>query len=312
MLRLKSKFAVLSMLGMLGFSLAGCGKKDDHIVDNDVYFYYDDKDETDSNEIDTNNDNINIIYINNGTISVNAIETVTAKCDVNIRETPIDGNVLKVLLKGESLPLLEKLDNGWYAVKFDGGVAYICGKYLSVTTEYEITSSIKDIYYTNDTTELKVPACFSNSGKEETISIDKNVCVEVYGEEGNSYIACVDGHIGYIGRENLTKLSGEFAVIDLSDKTITLYRDNEVVSVLPATINIDASNAKGLFYIFEIKTDRCLIGKDYQVYVDYVAYYNGGSSYITYGSDGGVNVPEESIDEVRKTLHLSSEIIVQQ
>lgn len=303
MLRLKNKVAILSMLGMLGFGLSGCGSKDTPIVDNDIYYYYDDKNEKDSEEF----------TINNGSISINSVEIVTAKCDVNIRETPIDGEVLKVLYKGESLPLLEKLDNGWYAVKYDGKVAYICGKYLDITTEYEINSTIKDIYYTNEPIELSVPESLSSSNKEEVISIGKNVCVEVYFEDDDRYLVSVDGHIGYIGKDNLTKLSDEFAVIDISDKTITLYRDNEIVSVLPITNNIsNIPGGKGLFYIYEIKTDRCLIGKDYQVYVDYVAYYNGGSSYITYGSDGGVNVTEESIDDVRKTLHLNSEIIVQQ
>ena len=289
MLRFKNKVAIVSMLSMLGFGLAGCGNKDNQIADDDVFYYYDDKDESKDNET----------TINNSNISINTVETVTADRDVNIRTKPIDGEVLKVLYKGESLPLLEKLDNGWYAVSYNGGVAYICGKYLNITTEYEVNSSIKDIYYTNECVELK---CFGTD-KEEVISIDKNVCVEVYGEEGDLYLVSIDGHIGYMNKNNLTKLSNEFAVIDISSKTITLYKDNDAISVIPITNNISNSE-KGIFYIYEIKTDRYLIGKDYQVYVDYIAYY-GDNSYITYGE-------EENKDVIRKTLQVGSEVIVQQ
>lgn len=297
MLRLKNKVAIVSLLGMLGLGLVGCGSKDNQ-VDDDIFYYYNDKNEENGT-------------LNNGSISVSTVEIATAKCDVNVRISPIDGEVLKVLYKGESLPLLEKLDNGWYAVSYNGGVAYISGKYLDVSYEYEINSSIKDIYYTNSRVELKVPEIYSSSNKEEIISIDKNVCVEVYAEEGDLYLVSIDGHIGYIEKNNLTKLSNEFAVIDIDSKTITLYKDNVVISVIPITNNI-SNSTKGLFYIYEIKTDRCLIGKDYQVYVDYIAFYNDGNSYITYGSDGGVDVDESNIDQIKMTLSIGSEVIVQQ
>lgn len=300
MLRIKNKIAMISILGMLGLGLTGCGNKDDKIVDDNIYFYHDDK-----NEI--SNDDINI---ENSNIPVRTIEIATAIGDVNIRTTPIDGNILNVLYKGESLPLVEKLDNGWCAVMYNGSVAYISGKYLSISTEYDIDAKIKDVYYTSESIELKIPKEFSSSDKEEVITIDKNVCVLVYAIENDSYLVSVNGHIGYIGRNNLIKLSDEFAVVDISDKTLTLYKDNEIESVLPVSIN--GSLEKGLFYIYDVKNDRLLIGKDYNVYVDYISYYDGNSSYITSGSRGGINVDESNVEEVAKRLHLNSQILIQE
>ena len=49
---------------------------------------------------------------------------VYAKGSVNVRETPIDGKVMTVLHKGESLPLVSP----WYAVEVDGEVGYISAK----------------------------------------------------------------------------------------------------------------------------------------------------------------------------------------
>lgn len=49
---------------------------------------------------------------------------VYAKGSVNVRETPIDGKVMTVLHKGESLPLVSP----WYAVEVDGEVGYITAK----------------------------------------------------------------------------------------------------------------------------------------------------------------------------------------
>ena len=57
MLRIKNKIAMISILGMLGLGLTGCGNKDDKIVDDNIYFYHDDK-----NEI--SNDDINIAIFN--------------------------------------------------------------------------------------------------------------------------------------------------------------------------------------------------------------------------------------------------------
>lgn len=300
MLRIKNKIAMISILGMLGLGLTGCGNKDDKIVDDNIYFYHDDK-----NEI--SNDDINI---ENSNIPVRTIEIATAIGDVNIRTAPIDGTILDVLYKGESLPLVEELDNGWCAVLYNDSVAYISGKYLSISTEYEIDAKIKDVYYTSESIELNIPKEFSNTDKEEVMTIDKNVCVLVYAIESDSYLVSVNGHIGYIGCDNLIKLSDEFAVVDISDKTLTLYKDSVVESVLPISIN--GSLEKGLFYIYDVKNDRLLIGKDYNVYVDYISYYDGNSSYITSGSKAGINVDESNIEEVAKRLYINSPLLIQE
>lgn len=61
-------------------------------------------------------------------------ETVYATADVNIRENSgTDSRIVGMLSFGESIELVEHLDNGWSAVRFGGEVCYISTQYLSET-----------------------------------------------------------------------------------------------------------------------------------------------------------------------------------
>ena len=65
-------------------------------------------------ELKEEEDHLNIDYY------VTALENTTIYDDTNTKS-----NKLSILVKGESLPFICDLENGWYEIKYDGGSAYV-------------------------------------------------------------------------------------------------------------------------------------------------------------------------------------------
>lgn len=59
---------------------------------------------------------------------------------VNVRTEPsTDGDRLGQLRPGDEVEVMEILDNGWYRIVYNGGIAYAYGEYMTVTEMPEVT-----------------------------------------------------------------------------------------------------------------------------------------------------------------------------
>ena len=68
--------------------------------------------------------------VGSNTIEAGA-KTVTVKEGVNIRnEASMDGSVIAMAEPGTKLELIEKMDNGWSKVKYNGQTAYVKSDYV--------------------------------------------------------------------------------------------------------------------------------------------------------------------------------------
>lgn len=355
MLKVKNRTMAMAIIGMLSLGVVGCGNKNSNNNDNVQnsieesseelsYFFPENNkqpeesiEEIDQEQVEESASQEEIVEEEK--IKIESYEMVTATTNVNIRESAINGTILGVLKKGSSLVMIEKLDNGWYAVEYNDGVAYISGKYLKETVGFEIVGETIGIYYTDKGASLIIPD-YLNNGQETTIKISDPTCVNVYEEDGEYYLCSIDDKVGYILKTDVFKLSGTYAVVDISDQKLTLYENDEIVLETPVVTGKPATPSDlGLFKIYNITYNRYLVGPGYRSYVDIMMKYNGGeglhdaeyhvdengfkhgwrniedfggNTYLTNGSRGCVNMPHDAAIEAGKVLKLGDYVLVQE
>lgn len=341
MIQVKNRTMAIAIISMLSLSVVGCGNKNNN--DNvqtsseelSYFFPENNKQSEESIEESTNQEEI----VEEDKVNIKSYDMVTATTNVNIRESAIDGTVLGVLKKGSSLVMVEKLDNGWYAVEYNDSVAYICGDYLKETIGFEIEGETLGIYYTDKDTNLIIPD-YLNNGEEVSTKIAKTTCINVYEEDDEYYLCCVDNKVGYILKSDVIKLSGTYVVVDISDQTLRLYENDELVLETPVVTGKPKTPTDlGLFQIYSITHDRYLVGPGYKSYVNIMMKYNGGeglhdaeryvdengfkhgwrnidefggTTYLTNGSHGCVNMPHDAAIEAGKVLKLGDYVLVQE
>ena len=137
---------------------------------------------------------------------------VVATTDVNVRKKDdINSERLTLLLKGESLPLLADMENGWYKVKYYGEEAYLRREFVYESIKTELANNYYKVICLKTDSNLITP--------EEKIELPKYECGKVYNETEDSYLIESDNIIGYISKENL---------LALNDSLPEKYRDHEL------------------------------------------------------------------------------------
>lgn len=353
MTKVKNKAIAMAIISMLSAGVVGC--ENNNKLDNVYYSVEESSEEVPSFPLE-NNEQLEVSidqsekesieekykYENifeKENIKVEFYDMVTATTNVNIRESAIDGTILSVLKKGSSLVMVEKLDNGWYAVEYNGSVAYVCGDYLKETIGFEIVSETIGIHYTDKETNLIIPD-YLNNGEETSVKLSETTRVNVYDENGEYYLCSVGYNVGYILKTDVMKLSGNYVVVDISDQTLTLYEDDKIILETPVVTGKPKTPTDlGLFQIYSITHNRYLVGPGYRSYVDIMMKYNGGeglhdaefhtdengrkhgwrkieefggTTYLTNGSHGCVNMPHDAAIEAGKVLKLGDYVLVQE
>lgn len=263
------------------------------------------------------------------------IPSIVANENVNIRKSPtIDGELAGKLVEGHTLELLEELDNGWYKVLYYENICYVNSDYASITTTYQVRGEIQKLcYFPEDiegvaSIEITVPAEVSNSGLEEQVTVPALEFFEVYEEDEENYLVQTNDYIGYVKKNFLEELTGPIAVVDISDQNFKFYLNNKVVLETPVvTGHPSTPSDEGLFEIYKFKENDYLRGPGYESYVDVMMFYNngegfhdasyhycdngeqnnhgwraewvfGGNTFLTNGSHGCVNMPNDSAMEL--------------
>ncbi|MBQ6324357.1 MAG: L,D-transpeptidase [Bacilli bacterium] len=215
------------------------------------------------------------------------------------------------------LPIFSKLDNGWYAVSYNDQVGFVCGDYVNET--YIIN---KDVLYN---------ACLNRDTYiyDEVGNVVANVpwleFIKIYDEDDNRYfVQCAD-NIGYLSKEDVTVLTGTYAVVDISDQRLDLYNNTNKILSTPVVTGKDSTPSDlGLFDIDLKGIDVILRGADYESHVNYWMPYNGGEGlhdatwrdsfggdiYHYGGSHGCINMPLEKVAEAYGYLNVGDKVLV--
>ena len=246
------------------------------------------------------------------------IPAVRTIASVNVRsDSNTDSEVYGVLNVGEVLPVYSKLDNGWYAVNYNGQTGYVCGDY------------VKETYIINK--EVLYNGCLNKDTYiyDEVGNVIANVpwleLVKIYGEDNSRYFVQFEDIIGYLSKEDVTILTGTYAVVDISDQRLDLYNNTNIILTTPVVTGKDSTPSDlGLFDIDSKGRNVILKGADYETHVNYWMPYNGGEGlhdavwreyfggdiYIKNGSHGCINMPLDKVQEAYNDLYVGSLVLV--
>lgn len=274
-------------------------------------------------------------------LDITSINMVTALIDVNIRQkNSANSKTIGVLKKGEKLEKIVLMNNGWYKVKYNNKVGYINSKYLKETNDITVNSSKKPdkCIYITKSTSMFLTKEYANSNSNEIIDVPKLEFGEVYYENDEYYLIVTTDNIGYVKKSDTEQLTGTYVVVDISDQCLKMYKDNEVILETPVVTGRPSSPSdEGLFKIYNITTNRYLVGPNYRSYVDVMLKYNGGEglhdaeyhtnadgrkhgwrsidefggdTYLTNGSHGCINMPHEAAIKAYENLELNDKVLV--
>ena len=190
----KKKFATLSLLGLLGVGIIGCGQKQNDNLNLTVTpFTYENVAEDDlniesKNENNENNENSEVQIIN--------VDIVVAHTRAEIYGNIEEKELIGYLPVGKSLDLLSQAENGYYKVDYYGDTAYISEEKVSLSTAYDIKSTMKKFLYAKTDTTLVIPDYLSETNKQEKVQIPMLECFEVYDENEIMYLVKTEDYIG--------------------------------------------------------------------------------------------------------------------
>lgn len=352
MIKLKSRALATALVGMLSIGSIGCSSENVAITEsNNVALNQDEEDKTVSNDIIEETVSNNEIPLSSESISDNqtflehvelytiySYNMVTSTTNLNIRASVQDGEIIGVLNEGSSLPIVEKLMNGWYAVEFNDDVAYVDGNYVIEEKGFDVDGDTLGFFYTNKNTNL-----ITIEDEEDIItSIKETSYIDVYAEIDDYYLCKYDNQVGYIKKEDVSRIECNIAIVDISEQKVTIYNSNgEMLLTSPVVTGKPESSPSdlGLFQIYDISYDRYLVGPGYQSYINIMMKYNGGeglhdaehfteedgfkhgwrdfeefgnNTYITNGSHGCVNMPHDAAIEAGNILTLNDFVYVRE
>ena len=219
--------------------------------------------------------------------------------------------------------LVNTHDN-WYKVRFNGEYAYVSAKYSKVEEETKINNKIEKIVYFTKNSNLYEDIESMNTIKE----IPRLEAMPVYLEDGDYYVTSMDNRIGFVPKKDTEELTGTFTIIDISDQSLSLYKDNELILTTPVITGKKNSTPtrEGLHEVWLKESDRYLTGADFKVHVDYVLFFSGGQGihdatwrysfggniYKSNGSHGCVNTPYDAAKVVYQNMKVKDKVLVKE
>lgn len=343
-IKFSKKFLALALVGT--FAIAGTKvgdiEQDKKIVE-DVN--YDDEYELiDSKQVETLEIGTGKREMTKDDLVMNVKKYVTALENVNIRESNSEeSEKIGLLTKGNSLIMKKRTEDGWYKVKYNDTDSYVSASYVEESNKTEVVNDVIKVVYFDEDSSIYDDKKFENSISD----IKKYQTANVYFENDDSYIAMVDGNVGYIKKQDVKELNDTYVVVDISDQELNLYQDDEVVLTTPVVTGKPSTPTnEGLFDIYSITTHRDLIGKNnsYRSYVDVMMSFDGGiglhdaefhddydsngrlvkhhgwrnlsafggSTYLYNGSHGCVNMPHDAAMDVYEKVEIGTKVLVKE
>lgn len=201
---------------------------------------------------------------------------VKANEDIEIRQyANIDSNVIGTLSKGDTLLYNTLWDEGFYEVKYNDSIGFVeCNK-SDLIWKYNFNHMVT---FTDDTTLY--------SDENEDIEIEKQSVGKLFANIGSWSLVEVDGNTGYVKSQYTDVLDDTFVVVDISDQTLQLYNNNEVILQCPIISGKSSTpSTLGDFTVYEKRYNTVL--KDakgtYASPVDvFMKYHNGEGLHDAY------------------------------
>ena len=255
--------------------------------------------------------------------SVDSKDIVVAKSLTEIKKiNSDDSETIGTLKEKESLKVNDKKD-GYYEVMYKDGLAYVDMakvEYKKIFEKSAYATKECDIYKTKD---------FDS----KLCTIKELEFVKIYDETENAYYVEVNNNMGYISKDYVELIEDKYIVVDISNQIVEMYNDNEL---LLSTSVVTGKPSKhptptGVYYIGDEKNEvtdhRDLVGEGYRSRVTYMITFigkrgigfhdseigiddrgvhhgwrvdseYGGDTYITDGSHGCVNMPNDAAKEM--------------
>lgn len=256
---------------------------------------------------------------------------VTTKFAV-IRETPgFTSSIISSVNKDTKITDYVREGN-YFKVNYNGVTGYISNSDAIVSLDVDFPYTYKSLCCVIEDTVM-------TNGEEEIITIPKNEVAYLYEiYDDNKALVKYDEYAGYIDTFNFSILDGTFVVVDISDQNLKMYNGVEEVLSTPIVSGKPSTPSDtGLFSMYEITTDRYLIGEDYKCYVDVMMAYNGGEglhdaeyhncvmehgwrksnefggeTYLTDGSHGCINMLHDDAMEVYENTSIGTKVLVKE
>ena len=187
-----------------------------------------------------------------------------------------------------------------------------------------------DVFYQNNdfATVLKDTNLYDEYGN--VIEVVER-CQKVLRISSNSNVAFVQTESlqnGYIYNDDLEILPDLFVEVDISDQTVKMYKDNEVIlTTLTVTGKTSSPTRVGYFPITYKTYDTYLTGPGYKSHVYYWMPFDGGiglhdadwrsqaefddsTTYLWGGSHGCVNIPTYITSEIYDNVEVGTMVLV--
>lgn len=264
---------------------------------------------------------------------------------LNYRSAPnIESDIIDTFNVDTELQVIAKVDNGWYAVVYNGNVGFVHGGYVvsileiinNLYPELQLEElTIKDIVY--PTTQLNY-RCGNSTDFESLGLLEKYETLRVLGEYDDWYfIMTNERNLGFVNKNYTKKIDDKCIIIDKSCQQLYFYREGNLLYTTDVTTGKDSTPSDtGLFKIWRKETDTYLTdGKTYYSHVDYCMYYNGGEAvhdadwrymfyvenqperkkfgtelYHQYGSHGCINTPLEVVEKLYYEVEKGDKVLV--
>ena len=278
--------------------------------------------ESDSSTEEELEDSNNEVYTDDNTY-------IRAKTNVNVRSEPnTDSNILSLLHEGNILKKMGYIDD-WYIVEYDGEKAYVSTYYTDEIDEDKINTYLNEsniCYFPYGTT------LYSDKDLTNKLSdIPSLESGQILYQEGNTYFVDTSGYNGYVHISSVSIIPQPVIIVDKSEQTLRLYKDNSKIMEFPVVTGNESSDFyhpsdEGLFNIYSKSYDAELVGDTWDVVVNVFMGYNGGegihdavwradyefggTTYQWNGSHGCINCPYDEVMNLSNEVEVGDKVLV--
>ena len=194
----------------------------------------------------------------------------------------------------------------------------------------EETNPVNENYQTlNDFAYLKESASLYDSNEQDKTEVEK---IEKYQKvlrlstDGNyDFVQTEDMKYGYIESTKLELLPDMYVEVDISDQTVELYKDNDIILTTLCVTGKDSTPTRIGYFPIKYKTyDTYLKGPGYNSHVYYWMPFDGGIGlhdaawrdefggdiHFNGGSHGCVNMPHDAAKTIYENVEAGTKVLV--
>ncbi len=266
-------------------------------------------------------------------IIVSEGEYVKATTNVNIRsEANTDSSRVDILGLGASAKIIGEEDD-FYKVEYLGKTGYVAKKYVSPYQREHVNSNpIDAVYFPNETV-------LYDEYMEAKALVPAGEFSFAYEDQGDMILVDADGSVGYVDKTQVQHIDdvNNYVVVDISDQDVKVLNGKDVLLDSSCVTGGPGNETRtGLFSVWEDRGMRHLICDNYpwvnvmkkfdrgkglhdaERYTEADGFSHGwrdleefgGTTYLTNGSHGCVNMPHDAAMELDGLVKYGTKVLV--